>query len=143
MMDSSAPGLERFIEAQDRVYRSVLDELALGHKETHWMWFIFPQLKELGRSPMAKRYGLASRQEALEYLLHPILGQRLRDCVVLLLSQRNANAFEIFGSPDDVKFQSCLTLFEAVAPQEPFAQALELFYAGKRDQNTLRILRDA
>jgi uncharacterized protein (DUF1810 family) len=143
MMDNSAQGLERFVEAQDRVYPSVLDELALGHKETHWMWFIFPQLKELGRSPMAKRYGMASKQEALDYLRHPILGQRLRECVLLLLSQRNANAFEIFGSPDDVKFQSCLTLFEAVAPDESFARALDLFYAGKRDQNTLRILRDA
>ncbi len=141
MMNLTTQGLQRFVEAQDRVYESVCDELAMGEKTSHWMWFVFPQLKALGRSPMAKHYGIESREEALAYWKHPILGKRLLDCTRLLLAQRNENAHEIFGSPDDAKFKSCLTLFSQVAPEEPaFKDALERFYGGKRDEGTLKLL---
>jgi uncharacterized protein (DUF1810 family) len=141
-MDFKTQGLERFVEAQDRVYGNVLDELAMGHKTSHWMWFIFPQLRELGRSTIAKHFGIASRDEALAYLAHPVLGPRLKECVKLLLSQRNSDPHDIFGSPDDLKFRSCLTLFASIANGEAcFQQALERFYAGKPDQTTLALLK--
>ncbi len=134
-------GLERFVEAQDQVYDSVCDELALGEKTTHWMWFIFPQLKALGRSPMAKNFGIESRQEAAAYFQHPVLGKRLVECTKILLKQSNADAFEVFGSPDNLKFKSCMTLFREVAPEEPvFRLALERFYQGKPDDATLALL---
>lgn len=134
-------GLERFVEAQGQVYDSVCDELALGEKTTHWMWFIFPQLKALGRSPMAKYFGIESRQEAVAYFQHPVLGKRLVECTKLLLKQSNADAFEVFGSPDNLKFKSCMTLFREVAPEEPvFGLALERFYQGKPDDATLALL---
>ena len=128
-------GLERFVEAQDRVYDSVCNEFALGEKSTHWMWFIFPQLKALGRSPMAKYFGIESRQEAVAYFQHPILGKRLVECTQLLLEQSNADVFEIFGSPDGIKFRSCMTLFSQVAPKESvFKLALTRFFHSKPDE---------
>ncbi len=140
-IDLTAQGLERFVEAQDRVYDSVCDELALGEKATHWMWFIFPQLKSLGRSAMAKHFGIESLEEATAYWQHPILGNRLRECTQLLLTQPNADAFEVFGSPDDMKLRSCLTLFSKVAPDEfVFQHALERFFHGKPDEATLDLL---
>jgi uncharacterized protein (DUF1810 family) len=123
------------------VYDGVLDELAMGHKTSHWMWFIFPQLRALGRSAMAKRFGIASKAEAIEYMAHPVLGRRLVECVNLLLAQRNSDPHEIFGSPDDLKFRSCLTLFSAVSAEPCFNAALERFYAGKPDQSTLQLLQ--
>ena len=140
-INPTVQGLERFVEAQDRVYDSVCDELALGEKTTHWMWFVFPQLKALGRSAMAKRFGIESLEEASAFWQHPILGTRLRECVQLLLKQPNADAFEVFGSPDDMKLRSCLTLFRAVAPDElVFQQALERFFHSKPDETTLDLL---
>lgn len=140
-MDLSLQGLQRFVEAQDRVYDAVLDELAMGEKTSHWMWFVFPQLKALGRSPMAKHYGLQDQDEARAYWQHPVLGARLLECTRLLLAQRNANAHDIFGSPDDLKFKSCMTLFSQVAKEEPaFKQALERFYAGKLDEAILKLI---
>lgn len=141
MMKSTTQGLQRFIEAQDRIYESACNELALGEKTSHWMWFIFPQLKGLGRSPIAKHYGIESAAEALAYWQHPVLGQRLLTCTQLVLAQRSTTAHDIFGSPDDLKFKSCLTLFAQVAPQEPvFKQALERFFGGKLDESTLKLL---
>ena len=141
MINSTKQGLERFVEAQDRVYESVCNELALGEKTSHWMWFIFPQLKELGRSPIAKHYGIESADEALRFWQHPVLGSRLLACTQLVLAQRNTTAHEIFGSPDDLKFKSCMTLFARIAPNEPvFAQALTRFFGAKADENTLRLL---
>jgi len=116
-LNRSAYGLERFVEAQVRVYDSVLDELSLGHKTTHWMWFIFPQLKALGRSAMAKHFGIESLDEAHQYWKHPILRGRLVECTHLLLKQPTADVFEIFGSPDNLKFRSCMKLFRQAAPQ--------------------------
>lgn len=141
-MDYTAQGLDRFVEAQDRVWPSVIDELALGQKQTHWMWFVFPQLKELGKSAMARHYGLASAQEARDYLAHPVLGPRLLECTRLILALRNADAHEIFGSPDDLKLRSCMTLFDAVAPEQGvFRQALKMLFADKPDQATLQLLK--
>lgn len=140
-MDATDLGLERFVEAQHRVYDGVLDELAMGHKVSHWMWYIFPQLRALGRSAMAKRFGIVSTAEASEYMAHPVLGRRLLECVNLLLAQRNADPHDIFGSPDDLKFRSCLTLFSAVSSEACFKAALERFYAGKADPSTVELLR--
>lgn len=141
-LNLSTLGLQRFVEAQDPVYAEVLDELSLGRKETHWIWFIFPQLKELGRSPMAKHFGITSNAEALSYWQHPVLGKRLVECTQLLLKQSNTDVFDIFSSPDDLKFRSCMTLFRQVAPQEPvFQQALDRFFHGKPDEATLKLLQ--
>jgi len=139
--DPAQTGLRRFVEAQDSVYRSVRDELALGVKTSHWMWFVFPQLKELGRSPTANYYGIESKKEAIAYWRHPILGKRLLECTKLVLAQRKASAHQIFGSPDDLKFHSCMTLFAQVAPEEPaFTDALRRFFDGRPDPGTLSLL---
>lgn len=139
--NSTKTGLERFVEAQDRVYDTVCDELALGAKTSHWMWFIFPQLKELGRSPIAKFYGIDSREEARAYWEHPVLGKRLLECTKLVLALRNKTANEILGFPDDLKFQSCMTLFSQVAPEEgAFNQALGRYFGGMPDKGTLKLL---
>ncbi len=132
--------LTRFLAAQATIYSAVLAELRSGRKRTHWMWFIFPQLRGLGRSAMAERYGIASRAEAAAYLAHEILGARLRECTRLVLAIENADATTIFGSPDDLKFRSSMTLFDVVAPHDVFAAALAKFYAGSRDSATLDLL---
>lgn len=135
-----------FIAAQDPVYAAVLGELRAGAKRTHWMWFIFPQLTALGRSAVARRFGLESLDAARAYLADPVLGPRLRDCVATVLAAGAAtgrSAHDIFGSPDDLKFRSCLTLFEAAASgadRALFATALDHFYAGTRDPLTLDLL---
>jgi uncharacterized protein (DUF1810 family) len=140
-MKRSSVGLQRFILAQDPVYPSVRDELAAGRKQSHWMWFVFPQLKGLGRSETAQYFGIESRQEGLAYWQHPLLGFRLRECTALVLATRDKSAHDIFGSPDDLKFHSCMTLFAAVAPDEPmFKLALERFFAGQSAANTLALL---
>lgn len=144
MMDTyqTTPDLKRFIEAQDRVYASVRDELAAGNKTSHWMWFVFPQLKALGRSSIAKHFGIESSSEALAYWQHPVLGKRLKECTELVLATGDKTAHEIFDSPDDVKFCSCMTLFAQVAPDEPvFGQALKRFFEGRPDEMTLSLLR--
>ena len=140
-MNQLTQGLERFVEAQASVYDTVVSELSMGHKETHWMWFIFPQLKELGKSAMAKRFGIESADEARAYMAHSVIGSRLVACTQMLLAQRNANAYEIFGSPDDVKLRSCMTLFALTSPQVPvFKQALDVFFKGKVDEVTAKLL---
>jgi uncharacterized protein (DUF1810 family) len=134
--------LERFVEAQDRVYADVLRELAAGRKATHWMWFVFPQWRGLGRSATAHYYGIGSRDEAVAYLQHPVLGARLRECVDLLLAVDGPTAHAIFGSPDDLKFRSSMTLFAAIAPSEPrFRRALDRYFGGAPDPATMEILR--
>ena len=103
--------LKRFVEAQDRVYAAVLDELGHGRKRTHWMWFVFPQIAGLGHSPMAERYAISGLDEARAYLAHPLLGLRLRQCTELVNAVSGKSAHDIFSSPDDVKFRSSMTLF--------------------------------
>ena len=133
--------LERFVEAQDRVYADVRRELSAGRKTTHWMWFVFPQLRGLGRSATAQHYGIGSRGETLAYLQHPVLGARLRECVELVLKVDGHTARGIFGSPDDLKFRSSMTLFAAIAPAEPlFQRALDRYFGGEPDAVTLAIL---
>lgn len=136
--------LRRFVTAQESIYSEVLRELAAGRKTSHWMWFVFPQLSGLGRSDISKKYGLAGKEEARAYWEDTILGDRLRECVaLLLLVDPSQTAYEIMGSPDDLKLHSCLTLFSIVAPEDQNLQkALARFYAGKLDSLTLGILRD-
>jgi uncharacterized protein (DUF1810 family) len=134
--------LAEFAAAQDPVYDRVRRELAAGRKETHWIWFIFPQLAALGRSATSKRFGLASKAEAREYFEHPVLGARLKECVGLLLAAPRGEIEAIMGFPDDLKFRSSMTLFAEAAPEEPvFAQALQKFFGGEKDPLTLRLLK--
>ena len=138
MSDMSA---DNFINAQTPIYPLVLQELAQGKKRTHWMWFIFPQIQGLGRSAMAQRFALANLAHAQAYLQHPVLGTRLRECAELLLAHPDTSALEIFGTPDDLKLHSSLTLFALAAePDSVFAQLLQQFYAGHYDDKTLQIL---
>jgi uncharacterized protein (DUF1810 family) len=131
---------EHFLDAQRPVYAKVTAELAAGRKQGHWMWFIFPQLRALGQSPMAYRYGIADLGEAQAYAGEPVLGERLRDCVQLVMESGERTAHEIFGTPDDLKFRSCLTLFGRATGEPLFATALAKFYAGEEDRLTLRVL---
>jgi uncharacterized protein (DUF1810 family) len=134
-------GLERFVQAQAPVYREVLAELRAGRKRTHWMWFVFPQIAGLGHSAMARHYAIGSVEEARAYLAHPLLGARLRECSAAVLTSGEPDAHRIFGAPDDLKFRSCMTLFQHVAPHEPvFAQCLERFFGGAPDAQTLAVL---
>jgi uncharacterized protein (DUF1810 family) len=136
--------LSRFVAAQAPHVAAVMAELGAGRKRTHWMWFVFPQLRGLGRSEMARRFGLQSLAEAAAYLAHPLLGERLRACVAALLAVPGRSAHDIFGSPDDMKLRSCLTLFRAVdGPDGIFAQALEKYFDAQPDPMTLQLLADA
>ena len=140
-----ASDLERFVDAQAPVFDAVCAELRAGFKRTHWTWFVFPQLRGLGRTSAALLYGIESSDEALAYWQHPILGPRLKTCVDLVLAApRGKSAHDIFGSPDDLKFRSCLTLFQSVAPEEPsFGTALGRFYGGQPYQLSLVMLDTA
>ncbi|MEO7057199.1 MAG: DUF1810 domain-containing protein [Caldimonas sp.] len=139
---AAAPGLARFVEAQSAVYDEVQSELAAGCKASHWMWFIFPQLKVLGRSATAKFYGLDDLAEAVAYASHPVLGARLRQCTRLVLAIEGRSAHSIFGSPDDLKLRSCMTLFDAAVPADhAFRSVLARFYDGAPDAATLALLR--
>lgn len=132
--------LEKFTEAQEPVYAQALAELKAGRKTSHWIWYVLPQHVALGRSHRAIHYGITDLDQARRYLRDPVLGPRLRACVEAVLPHRDKTAFEIFGSPDDMKFRSCLTLFEAAAEDGDdralFGLALDLFYEGARDDRT-------
>jgi uncharacterized protein (DUF1810 family) len=141
MMDRETRALQRFVEAQDTVYQDVLLELRAGRKRSHWMWFIFPQIEGLGSSAMAQRYAIASGAEAQAYLRHPVLRERLVQCTLLMLEHTEKTPNEILGSPDDLKFFSCMTLFDTVSEKgSPFKQALDVFFDGQRDEKTLALL---
>lgn len=131
---------DRFLTAQEPVFATALAELRRGRKESHWMWFIFPQLRDLGRSATARHYGLSGLQEARMYLAHPVLGPRLVQVTEAVLAIQGRSLFEIFGSPDDLKFRSCMTLFSEVVEDQrayPFKQALERFCQGEADRLTV------
>ncbi|WFU44839.1 DUF1810 domain-containing protein [Bradyrhizobium sp. CB82] len=132
--------LERFVQAQNDVYPGVVRELSAGRKRSHWMWFIFPQVAGLGFSAMSQRYAIGSRAEAEAYLAHPVLGPRLIECTGLLLAVKDRSINAILGAPDDAKFRSSMTLFEAVSDEAIFGQALVRYFAGERDGATLEIL---
>ncbi|WP_441292367.1 DUF1810 domain-containing protein [Sorangium sp. KYC3313] len=133
--------LQRFVDAQAPVYDRVLVELRRGEKASHWMWFIFPQLKGLGHSAMAERYGIASKGEAEAYLQHPTLGPRLLECTRLVNQIEGRSLYDIFDSPDDMKFCSSMTLFSRAAPGEgAFLAALDKYCGGEPDPRTLALL---
>jgi uncharacterized protein (DUF1810 family) len=133
--------LRRFIEAQDDDFDTALEELRAGSKESHWMWFIFPQLAGLGRSPTAQYYAISSLDEARAYLAHPVLGPRLRQCLGALSQWAGKRTpDEILGPVDATKLRSCLTLFEAAAGDESFGRAINVFFGGERDGRTLALL---
>jgi uncharacterized protein (DUF1810 family) len=121
--------LERFVEAQDRVWPAVLSELRAGRKTSHWMWFVFPQLAGLGHSPMSVKYAISGLDEARAYLAHPVLGARLRECAQILLDLSGYSAFDIFGSVDAMKLRSSMSLFAEAAPDEPLFRAVLTRYA--------------
>jgi len=132
--------LDRFVNAQAAVYDSVCAELRVGQKRGHWMWFIFPQLRGLGSSAMAGKFGISSRKEAEAYLNHPILGPRLRECTALVNAVEVRSIEQIFGFPDDLKFRSSMTLFRLVAEDKRiFNYALEKYFEGEADPRTLKM----
>lgn len=141
--DASDPhDLGRFVVAQSQNYAQALDEIRRGSKQTHWMWYVFPQFAGLGFSPMATRYAIQSQGEAEAYLRHPLLGPRLEACCEAALGVKGRTAHQIFGSPDDMKLRSCATLFAHVSPEgSVFHQLLARFYEGQPDANTLRLLK--
>jgi uncharacterized protein (DUF1810 family) len=136
--------LHRFIEAQNGIYEQALAELKAGRKRSHWMWFVFPQIAGLGSSAMAEKYAIRSAEEAAAYLADPILGSRLIRCVEAVLSIHGRTAHDIFGSPDDLKLCSSMTLFAAVSDHgSPFHKVIERFYQGRFDERTIEILSAA
>jgi uncharacterized protein (DUF1810 family) len=142
--ESDPFNLQRFVDAQESVYAEVLAELKAGRKRTHWIWFVFPQLAGLGSSPMARQYAVSSMPEARAYLAHPILGRRLIECVQAMLQHSQLSPRLVLGEIDAVKWRSCLTLFEAVDPGgRVFDAALDQFYAGQRDEATMRLLNQS
>ncbi|MGI6536322.1 MAG: DUF1810 domain-containing protein [Eggerthellaceae bacterium] len=133
--------LSRFLDAQERDYETALGEIRAGRKRTHWMWYIFPQIDGLGRTPTARYYAIKDLGEARAYLAHPVLGPRLLEISQALLALRESDPHRIFGSPDDLKLCSCMTLFETADAQQPvFRRVLEKYYNGRRDDKTLHIL---
>jgi uncharacterized protein (DUF1810 family) len=133
--------LERFVEAQASVYPRVVAELKRGRKESHWMWFIFPQVSGLGMSAMAQLYAISSLAEARAYLDHKLLGARLRECTDIVNGHQDSSADAIFGYPDTLKFRSSMTLFtEAAEGEECFRRAIETFFGGEGDKNTIELL---
>ena len=132
--------MERFLKAQETDYALALEEVRRGSKESHWMWYIFPQLRGLGRSTMAWHYGIRDLEEARAYLAHPILGKRLREITRAALELPGNNARAIFGSPDHMKFRSCMTLFDQVSGDDLFRKALDKFFGGTADPRTMELL---
>jgi uncharacterized protein (DUF1810 family) len=133
--------LGRFVDAQEGVYSLALSELRSGRKETHWIWFVFPQIEGLGHSWNSRHYAIKSLKEAREYLKHPVLGRRLVECSEAVLALRGRSILEILGHPDDLKFRSSMTLFEAAAGAGSlFSRLLDKYFDGTRDARTLRAL---
>jgi uncharacterized protein (DUF1810 family) len=141
MNERTAFDPERFLKAQELAFDTALDELHAGSKQTHWMWFVFPQLRGLGRSSLAQRYAISGIEEAKAYLQHPVLGRRLRRCVEAVLGVPDRTLRQIFGSPDDIKFRSSMTLFALADGGEPlFQEALDRYCDGVMDPVTLKLL---
>jgi uncharacterized protein (DUF1810 family) len=147
-MVTTADNLQRFVDAQREVYDNVRTELRAGCKRSHWMWFVFPQLAGLGSSPTARYYALAGLAEARAFLAHPLLGERLRECTQLVNAAQERSVHAIFGSPDNLKFRSCMTLFAAAAGEAPdagreFREALTRYFDGAADPRTLALLKES
>lgn len=133
--------MQRFIQAQENNYQTALAEVRTGYKCSHWMWYIFPQLKGLGFSSTAQYYGINGREEAMAYLKHPVLGARLREITSVLITLEGKSAVEIFGRTDAMKLRSSMTLFYAVSEDELFKKVLDKYYDGKLDGRTLAMLK--
>jgi uncharacterized protein (DUF1810 family) len=143
-MNDPDPSLSRFVEAQDGVWHDVLSQLRAGHKTSHWMWFVFPQLSALGRSSTARFYGLRDLHEAQAYLRHPLLGPRLVACCELLRGLAQDDPVSVFGAVDALKLRSCLTLFATAAPgQAVFGDCLQKFFGGAPDELSLALLGES
>ena len=137
-----AHDLDRFLEAQEDAYLQALEELRAGHKRSHWMWFIFPQFDGLGVSPTSRRYAIRNLDEARAYLRHRVLGARLAECTQAVIDLHTLSARQVFGTPDDRKFRSSMTLFElASGPDSPFASALTKYFSGEPDTRTIELVR--
>ncbi|MGN6266950.1 MAG: DUF1810 domain-containing protein [Ginsengibacter sp.] len=135
--------LQRFIDAQRSDYETALSEIKRGRKQSHWMWYIFPQIQGLGFSATSKLYAIKNLKEAQAYLNHPLLGKRLKEITDALINLPSNNAHEIFGSPDDVKLKSSMTLFASLPGADPvFESALKKFFKGEKDAKTLSIIKD-
>ena len=132
--------MERFIEAQERHYQLALTEVQAGKKQGHWIWYIFPQMRGLGRSYFAHMYGIRDREEAEEYLNHEVLGKRLREITAALLAHEERTAEEIFGDLDAMKVKSCMTLFDIIRPEDIFSEVLRRFYGNTRCEITIAML---
>jgi uncharacterized protein (DUF1810 family) len=132
--------LARFVTAQEQNYADAVAEVRAGCKVSHWMWYVFPQLAGLGTSGMAKRFAISSEAEAVAYLAHPVLGPRLTECCEAAVAVEGKTAFDVFGTPDDLKLRSCVTLFAAVSPGGVFTKVLDKFFDGEPDRRTLRLL---
>jgi uncharacterized protein (DUF1810 family) len=144
MQEKPQYDLERFVRAQDPVFDTALAELRAGRKQSHWMWFVFPQLRGLGRSPMAQHYGINSLAEATAYLEHPVLGARLKTCVDAVLAVQGRSLRQIFGTPDDLKFSSSMTLFALASGERSlFQEALSRYCKGLMDQKTVDLVKPA
>lgn len=137
--------IERFVEAQESLclggYKQALEEIKNGRKINHWIWYIFPQLRCLGRSSRAYYYGIADREEAQRYLAHPLLGKRIREISEALLEHKDKTAFSIFGGIDAIKVRSCMTMFDVLSPNDLFGEVLCSFYNGMRCETTLKIMQ--
>lgn len=140
MVGEDGSQLGRFVEAQQPVFETALTEIKRGRKRSHWMWYVFPQFRGLGRSETAQFFAIRSRAEAVAYANHPLLGQRLRACVTALQDLTSSNPVEVFGEVDATKLRSSLTLFEAVSGEPLFSAALDRWFAGSRDDATLELL---
>lgn len=144
MSEQDPYNLQRFLAAQAGDYEDALGELQHGRKESHWIWYIFPQVAGLGHSSMAEKYAIQSRAEALAYLNHPVLGARLRACAEMLLQHQAKRIQDIMGYPDDLKLRSSMTLFAAISsPGGIFRKVLDAFYSGQMDERTIAFLQAA
>lgn len=139
----TAPNLDRFIEAQETDYRRALREIRNGRKQSHWIWYIFPQIEGLGFSETSRFYGISDKEEAEQYLKHPVLGKRLREISAALLDLENTDARLVMGTPDDLKLRSSMTLFSSLPESPPvFEEVLNKFFNSNKDEKTLQILKE-
>ena len=142
MTASDPSDLDRFVDAQEGTYARALAEIRAGRKQSHWMWYVFPQFEGLGNSPTSRHYAIKSVEEARAYLNDPVLGARLLECFDALLQIDGPSAHDIFGSPDDMKLRSCATLFAFISrPESIFQETLQKYFDGKGDPVTLRLIR--
>ena len=133
--------LDRFVSAQQSVYDRVLAELKNGKKRSHWMWYVFPQFQGLAQSNTSRYYAIKTREEAIAYLQHPVLGKRLRECTEAVTNIEGKSVSEIFGYPDDLKLKSSMTLFSSVASDPLFYRVLDKYFQGEKDEKTLQLLK--